>query len=183
MSRRHRMPTSKALILVRHAKSSWTDTSLADLDRPLNSRGQRDAPRMGLHLARRGVRPQLMVSSPALRALTTAQIIAAEIGLRPADITVDERVYTSDAAALTGVIQGLDDRFDRVMIVGHNPTLTDLVNRLAGATIQNIPTCGVVALRVAVDRWSALPGARIELLWFDVPKALPDRGPDAGTRP
>ena len=98
----------KTLFLVRHAKSNRDDPSLPDRDRPLDDRGKQDAPKMGKRLAKRGVKPDLLVSSPALRALTTAQLIAEEVGYKRTDIVVDDRLYASSPDDLLAVIRALD---------------------------------------------------------------------------
>lgn len=157
----------KTLILVRHAKSSWDDSSLADHDRPLNKRGQRDAPRMGKRLAKRDAQPQLIISSPAVRALTTAKRIAAELDYDPADIQIDEEIYGAGTRELFEMIRTLDDRFDRIMVVGHNPALTDLVNLLAGTDILNVPTCGVAVISNPVNTWQDFELGTGELQAFD----------------
>ena len=104
---RYRM---KTLFLIRHAKSSWDDTALADNDRPLNARGKRDAPKMGKRLAKRGVKPDLILSSPATRALKTAEIIAKKLDYRRKNIVVDDRLYAVEADQLLDVIRKLGDR-------------------------------------------------------------------------
>src|SRR5213593_2985207 len=102
----------KTLFLVRHAKSSRDDPTLPDRERPLDARGRRDAPRMGKHLAKRDVKPDSIVSSPALRALTTAQLIADEIGYERRHIVVDDRLYASSADDLLVVIRALDKKLE-----------------------------------------------------------------------
>src|SRR5437016_2264034 len=97
----------KTLFLVRHAKSDKDDPTLADRDRPLADRGEKEAPKMGKRLAKRGAQPDLLVSSPALRALSTAQLIADEIGCKRRNIGVDERLYASTANGLLEVIRTL----------------------------------------------------------------------------
>lgn len=160
----------KTLILVRHAKSSWRDDSLADRDRPLNRRGERDAPEMGRRLAARGGPPDLIVSSPATRALTTARIIAEAVGYPVDGIREDERLYLASPPELLEAIRGLDDRHDRVFLFGHNPGLTELVNELSEPAIDNVPTCGVVELRLAADRWADLSPDTVRRADFDTPK-------------
>ena len=120
----------KKLFLVRHAKSSRDDPSLPDRDRPLDDRGKQDGPKMGKRLAQRDVKPDLLLSSPALRALTTAQLIAEEVGYERNAIVVDDRLYASDADELLDVIRALDKKLNRVMLFGHNPEFTDLAHRL-----------------------------------------------------
>jgi phosphohistidine phosphatase len=143
----------KTLFLVRHAKSSRDDPTLPDKDRPLDDRGMRDAPKMGKRLAKRDVKPDLIVSSPATRALTTAQLIAAELDHARKDIAVDDRLYASSADRLLAVVHELDDRLDRVMLFGHNPEFSELANRLA-KEIGDMPTCAVAEFRFDVKAWS-----------------------------
>ncbi|MFQ5995007.1 MAG: histidine phosphatase family protein [Acidiferrobacterales bacterium] len=164
----------KLLFLVRHAKASWKDANLPDRGRPLNKRGERDAPRMGMRLAQRTDRPELIVSSPAGRALTTAQVFATELGYEPADVTVDEDIYAAGPRELIEVIRGFDDQYQQIMLVGHNPALTDLVNQLAGSDIENMPTCGVAVLRFETDTWATVETGTAKLLEFDYPKKLAD---------
>ena len=109
----------KTLILVRHAKSSWDDPGLPDRDRPLNDRGKRDAPRMGEQLARHDVKPDVILSSPAARALATAQLIARKLDYKRADIRVDDRLYAVEADDLLQVVCELGDQQKCAMLVGH----------------------------------------------------------------
>lgn len=164
------MPEKKTLYLVRHAKSSWKDSSLDDADRPLNKRGMRDAPEMGKRLARAGVRPDLITSSPAVRALTTAQKIAGELGIKKSKIDINEDIYTFNAEGLLEAIRGLDDKQNTVMLVGHNPATTILLNELSGADIDNVPTCGVARLEMNTDSWAQVKSGSAELVSFDYPK-------------
>jgi phosphohistidine phosphatase len=143
----------KTLFLVRHAKSSRDDPSLPDRDRPLNDRGKQDAARMGKRLATRDVKPDSLVSSPALRALTTARLIAEEIGCKPEDIVEDDRLYASSPEDLLAVIRELDRKLDRVMLFGHNPEFTDLARRLSGEFID-MPTCTVAQFTFDTKAWS-----------------------------
>jgi phosphohistidine phosphatase len=143
----------KTLILVRHAKSSWDDTSLPDKDRPLNNRGKRDAPKMGQRLAKRDARPDLILSSPAKRALTTAEIIAKKLDYKRKDIVVDDRLYAVKPDDLLGVIRELGDKLERVMVFGHNPELTELAHRLS-SEITHMPTCAVAEFTFDAKSWS-----------------------------
>ncbi|HKK13265.1 MAG TPA: histidine phosphatase family protein [Gammaproteobacteria bacterium] len=162
---------SRRLTLVRHAKSSWKHGELADFDRPLKKRGRGDAPRMGRRLAQQGLCPQLMVSSPARRALETARLMAPELGYPPDRIAIDRRIYAADADVLRSVIAGQAEAIAHLMLVGHNPALTDLCNRLTRAGIANLPSCGVVCVDFAVEGWSAVGHATGELVLFDYPKS------------
>jgi len=164
------MPEKKTLYLVRHAKSSWKDPSLDDAKRPLNKRGKQDAPEMGKRLAKAGIRPDLITSSPAVRALTTAEKIAEEFGIKKSKIDVNENIYTFNAEGLLEVIKGLDDKLNTVMLVGHNPATTVLLNELSGADIDNVPTCGVAQLEMNTDSWAQVKKGGAELVSFDYPK-------------
>ena len=119
----------KTLFLVRHAKSSRDEPALQDKDRPLNDRGKRDAPKTGVRLAKRDVKPDLILSSPATRAFKTAKIIAKELDYNLKDIVLDERLYAVGVDDLLDVVRGLGDKLERVMVVGHNPELTALAHR------------------------------------------------------
>jgi len=155
----------KNLILIRHAKSSWDDASLTDRERSLNKRGKRDAPVMGRLLKEKDLRPDRILSSPAKRALKTAKLIAEEVGYPNKRIDVREELYEQGLDALVGLVAGLDDGWDRVFLAGHNPELTDLANRLTGAGIENVPTCGVVSIEFSLERWRdcAREGGRLAL--------------------
>ena len=163
----------KILTLIRHAKSSWKDPSLPDWDRPLNKRGRRDAPMMGGRLAGREAYADLLITSSAVRAVATAEAIAEAIEYPADEISVDERLYGADEYEILEVIQGLDDAWERVMLIAHNPGLTDLVNALSPTGIDNVPTCGIVELTYDMESW-ALVG-RIDPLAvdFDYPKKEP----------
>ncbi len=145
----------KTLYLVRHAKSSWDDPTLADKARPLDARGKRDAPKVGKRLAKAGVKPDLILSSSAKRALTTARIIAKELGYKRKSIVVDDRLYAAEADVVLDVIQRLDNEAGCVMLFGHNPELTELAHRLSGK-ITRMPTCAVAEFTFDVNSWSRI---------------------------
>ena len=159
----------KTLFLVRHAKSSRDDPSLPDRDRPLDDRGKQDGPKMGKRLAKRDVKPDLLLSSPALRALTTAQLIAEELGYKLKDIVVDDRLYASDADDLLAVIRALDKKLNRVMLFGHNPEFTDLAHRLSSEIIE-MPTCAIVEFHFDTKAWSDVGERKPAKVVFDYPK-------------
>jgi phosphohistidine phosphatase len=143
----------KTLFLVRHAESSRDDPGLRDRERPLNDRGRRDAQSMGKRLAKGDAEPELVVSSPALRALTTAQLVADEIGHAREDIVVDDRLYASSEGDLLAIIRALDQKLDCVMLFGHNPEFSDLAHRLSSEIIA-MPTCAVAEFRFDTQAWS-----------------------------
>jgi phosphohistidine phosphatase len=162
----------KILYLIRHAKSSWEDPYQADLDRPLNNRGKRDAPRMGKRLKEREIHADLMLSSPAERALSTCKIMAEIIGYKKEKISTDRSLYHANDDQILSVIHNFNDKHQKVMIFGHNPGLTDFVNRLSTEqeAIDNIPTCGVVAFKFPVESWKEVKWKKGELEFFDYPK-------------
>jgi phosphohistidine phosphatase len=163
----------KTLTLVRHAKSSWKDTSLADRDRPLNKRGNRDAPEMGRRIAAAGIRPSLIVSSPAVRAWTTAKIIANEIGYPAEFLQRDSALYLASVDGILDVIAAQDVGFNNLMLVGHNPGFTDFANFLVPGLTNNIPTAGVVSVELDSDDWSLYERPDTTLLLYDFPKNCP----------
>ena len=160
----------KTLYLVRHAKSSWDYPELTDFDRPLNKRGKRDAPDMGRRLKSRGIKPDLMLSSPANRALTTCQIIADAIGYNEHKIETDKQIFHATANTLLKVLNQVDDQNDSAMLFGHNPGFTDFANELVDTDIYNIPTCGVFACTFPLDSWSYVNWSSGSLLFYDYPK-------------
>jgi phosphohistidine phosphatase len=159
----------KTLFLVRHAKSSWDDPALPDEDRALNDRGRRDAPKMGKRLAKRDVVPDLILSSPARRALTTAKIIAKKLGYKLKNIEVDDRLYASTADDLLEVIRKLGDKRESVMLFGHNPELTELAHRLSGE-ITHMPTCAVAEFTYKTKSWSKIGKVEAAEVALDYPK-------------
>ncbi len=160
----------KQLILVRHAKSSHQSNLLHDIERPLNRRGERDAPGMARRLVARGTRAELLISSPAERALTTARLFAEVFNYAAADITVDDRLYAGNAADIARIVHDLDDAVDRVMLFGHNPDVTDFVNSFEDVAILNVPTCGVVELTFNVAGWKDVERGDRARIQFSYPK-------------
>lgn len=145
----------KTLLVLRHAKSSWDDPALDDHERPLNARGERDAPRMG-RLARKERLPvELIISSDALRARLTARAVADASGYR-GEILLDPRLYHASAAEILAVLRSaVEHDIATVMIVGHNPGLEDLVARLTGEP-ESLPTAALAQIALPIDRWPDL---------------------------
>lgn len=160
----------KELFVVRHAKSSWGDLTLDDHDRPLNERGLRNAPEMGQRLKDGGVSPDALISSTALRARTTAEIIAGSMNFPKDGIVFDGALYHASATELQEYIGLLDDAHAFVMLFGHNPGMTSLVSHLFGLPIDNLPTCGVVHLQFNENTWLATSSAPPARAYFDFPK-------------
>ena len=160
----------KELFLVRHAKSSWDDPTISDHDRPLNERGYRNAPEMGRRLSDRGVSPDVLISSTALRACTTAEIMAGSINFPKDQIVFDRTLYHASATELQEYIGGLDDSHFSVMLFGHNPGMTSLVSHLFGLALDNLPTCGVVHLKFSAESWADASRSMPSGATIDFPK-------------
>ena len=162
----------KILTLVRHAKSSWRDTSLTDKKRPLNHRGKHDAPLMGARIREHGIRPSLIISSPATRAWSTAKKLAAELSYPLEFLQREDDLYLASLARLLHVVKSQDDGFNNLMVVGHNPGLTDFANYLSPGITGNVPTAGVVCVEVDQDDWNLEPRPKSRLIVFDYPKKV-----------
>lgn len=166
----------KKLYVIRHAKSSWDDPDLADIERPLNPRGQKDAPRMGKRLKERGVFPDFMISSPAVRALDTCRVMAGILGFSGKNIKTDKRLYHASSEQIFNVVRETKDLRDReevLLIFGHNPDLSDFASEVVAENIQ-LPTCAVAAIHLQVDSWKELGQGTGKLLFFDFPKSRKD---------
>jgi phosphohistidine phosphatase len=159
----------KQLLLCRHAKSSWKNRNLPDIDRPLNKRGRKNAPDMGRRLAERGMEPEQIFTSPAKRARKTARRLCRGMGASRSIIRVVDSIYDSDVQNLLNVLMKTDERLQRILLVGHNFELTDLVNTLLALDIYNVPTCGIVAIQFDCRYWNEISRSRAELLFFDYP--------------
>jgi len=154
-----------ALILVRHAKSDWGSPALDDHDRPLNARGLRDAPRQAARLAEAGVRPELILSSTALRARTTAGFFAEALGLEP---ELREELYGAPAGTLLAT--AADSGLRSVMVVAHDPGMTVLADRLSDGGIGHMPTCAVATFTWTTDDWEVATAVDPDSWAFDAPR-------------
>ncbi|KQR71119.1 histidine phosphatase family protein [Pedobacter sp. Leaf176] len=159
---------AKQLLLVRHGKSDWGNADLKDFDRPLNKRGKENAPEMAERLIKRGFHFDLMVSSPAKRAKSTAKFFSK--AYQADDIQYEASIYEANTKTLLKVVNGLDDEADTVIMFGHNPGFTDLANELSDAGIYNIPTSGMVLMSFPFDSWTMVSRGTGELVFFDYPK-------------
>jgi phosphohistidine phosphatase len=159
----------KQLYLVRHAKSSWREEGLADMDRPLKGRGVRDAYNTSFWLESQGSLPDLVLSSPATRALHTALIFSKGLHYSFSNIAIKAAIYEASTADLQNVVREIDDQYNNVFLFGHNPTITDFVNKCIDHRIDNVPTTGVACLKFNVAQWSEI-GNKADLVFFDYPK-------------
>lgn len=162
----------KTLTILRHAKSSWSDASLSDHDRPLNGRGKRDAPVIAERIRKAGIRPSLIISSPAKRAWSTAKFVAKEISYPVEFLQREKGLYHAGLQSLLETIAQQDQGFNSILLVGHNPGLTDIANFLVPRMTDNIPTCGFVSVLVDQDDWNFGSVEGAELVVYDYPKRV-----------
>ena len=159
----------KIVCLVRHAKAGRDDPSLKDFDRPLNARGKKQAPWLGRRLKESGVQPGVIVSSPARRAMATAELLAKGVRYPPEKIIADPAVYESGAPAIFGVIKDIAPDHDAAVVVGHNPALSDLMKYLSRRELDDLPTGGIVCLRFDAGSWKKIAQGKGEVLFYDAP--------------
>lgn len=160
------------LYLLRHAKSDWSVPGQKDIDRELNSRGLNDAPRIGRRLHDLGVRPERVICSPARRTKMTALYVCEQLHYDQDSIVYSEDIYEASMRTLLSAINGLDDNWRSVMLIGHNPGLTYLAEYMSRQELGNIPTSGVINLEFDVDSWQEVSGGTAILKWFIYPKML-----------
>ena len=163
----------KTLLILRHAKSSWDDESLDDFDRPLNQRGNRDAPRIGQLLRERDLLPELILCSTAVRAYSTLERVC-EAADYQGQFELHSDLYLAPSATYVELLQEVAEPLDRVMVIGHNPGLETLLTDLTGA-VEHMPTGGLAVVELPIERWQQLrrPTAG-RLLHLFRPKTLDD---------
>jgi phosphohistidine phosphatase len=160
----------KALLLLRHAKSSKDDPALRDFDRPLNDRGKDDAKLIGRFMRERSISPDLVISSPAKRAQRTAELVTKAAGLT-INIALDERIYEADVHRLLLVVSQIEPAMNVVMLVGHNPGFEDLVEVLTGRP-PRLPTASLAQIDLAVEEWNKVRAGAGKLKWLVTPRDL-----------
>lgn len=160
----------RKLILLRHAKSSWQTPGLVDFDRPLNARGRRNAPDMAQRLRDRGLLPDLILSSPAQRTRETIAAMGLADTRPPPHIVFGTGLYLADPSGLLRAIHAADDRYPSLMLVAHNPGLTELIRALTGAGLDNLPTCGYAEIDCDVESWGLVEAGACRLIDIDYPK-------------
>lgn len=161
----------KSIIMVRHAKSDWSNLYLPDIERTLNERGLRDAKKMGQLLLARNVKIDFIIASTAKRAAQTAMLIAKELGLDTNQIQWSEELYHAPPSIIEQHIETIDATHNHVMIVCHNPGITHFVNSLQGHITDNIPTCGMAAFAIEMDKgWEDFHLVNKRLMFYDFPK-------------
>ena len=164
--------TEKTITIVRHAKSSWDDPKLRDLDRPLKKRGFNDAELMGTHLDSLKIQLDCVVSSPANRAHTTAKILCQNIGFEINEIQQSEALYFQGINGLWENIWTIDDNCHNLALFGHNPTSHEFVEKASGQRFVNFPTCGVAHFGLIGDKWSNADFESLKLKWMVFPSDL-----------
>jgi len=171
------MLKAKTLYLVRHAKSSWNDASLSDRERPLSKRGISNVPLMAARLAElikqedgEFPAPQRVISSPARRAMSTAKRICTALGFSSTSIDIEERLYFRGPGAMMDIITEQPSDVDAIMLIGHNPDLTDLHNQLNPVETDNLPTCAIVTLHFECESWEHVTQKKGCMVNYDYPK-------------
>lgn len=161
----------KTLLLVRHAKSSWDDITQSDFDRPLNERGKTDAPKMGKRLRKKDVKIGVFISSPAKRAKKTAEYFIKEFDRDKDEIVLVSALYDAGVNNFSDTVKEIEDKYKSAAIFSHNPGITGYANLLVEkASIDNMPTCSIFAVKADVEKWKDFAKAKKEFLFFDYPK-------------
>ena len=161
----------KTIYLVRHAKSDWKNAAhTGDFNRTLNERGMKAAPFMADLLKKKNIIPELVISSPASRALTTAEIFCDILGYPKEQIQQRIEIYEGGVLNLLKVVQQIPENFTTAMLFGHNPMLTEFANLLAGSYIENLATCGVARIDLDIESWKDANPDSGEMIWYDAPK-------------
>ena len=160
----------KKIYFVRHAKSSWDDISITDKERTLNERGQRDAPRMAQFISDKISCPDAFICSSAVRTTQTAKIFVSQF--EKENLILEDRLYNASEVDWFSVLKNIDASHASVMIFGHNPEITNLVNVLADANIMNMPTCAVAAVNFEMETWKEIMDVEGKLDFYHFPKGI-----------
>lgn len=160
----------KKLLIVRHVKSSWDDISQKDFDRPLNDRGHRDAPKMAKRLLKDDVAIDALITSTALRALTTAEYFAEAFDIKKKNIIQEPSLYLAEPKVFFEIISKIDDDHKTVAIFSHNPGITEFANQLSNTRVDDMPTCAIFAVKADIKNWKEFAEAEKKFWFFDYPK-------------
>jgi phosphohistidine phosphatase len=160
----------KTLYLIRHAKSDRSIAELSDIDRPLNARGYTDAHKMSLIFKNKNIIPDIIISSPAIRALSTALIFCRNLNLDPKTIEINQQLYDTSIKEYLRCITQTDNKFKTVFLFGHNPTITNMANELTNACSEEIPTCGIVGIISDEKEWKHFERKNNSITYVDFPK-------------
>lgn len=162
----------KSVLLIRHAKSDWGNPGLADFDRPLNERGNRDVLLMSEHLFQKKINIDCFIASPAKRAAKTAKVFAGKYNKTEEDIIFKKELYLPMPAVFLSVLSGINEQINDVALFSHNNGITDFANSLTNAKIDNIPTCGIFAIKAKCENWQDFLQAEKEFWFFVSPKSI-----------
>jgi phosphohistidine phosphatase len=160
----------KKLILVRHAKSGWTNPNHTDFERELSERGLNDASILSALLPSKITKPDIFFSSPAIRALHTAKIFAEKFDLSSEKIVLDDGIYSKGTKYIINLLKSVKNEVGSTILFGHNPDITSLASYLSGEYFENVPTCGIVVIEFESDRWDKIEDKNGKLVLFDYPK-------------
>ncbi|MGC8773914.1 MAG: phosphohistidine phosphatase SixA [Chlorobaculum sp.] len=160
----------KTLYLVRHAKAGWEDPARSDFDRTLTKRGHRQVEEMSERLRKKGITPERLISSPAQRALETAEIFADTLGIERREIVQKIEIYEGGIDALAVIVRSLADEDNTVMLFGHNPTISHFVQWLTGKPAGAMDTCGIAKIELERDHWRDTAEGSGKLAWYKFPE-------------
>ncbi|MFY4856916.1 SixA phosphatase family protein [Aliarcobacter butzleri] len=159
----------KKLVLIRHAKSDWSNPLLEDFLRPLNKRGEKNAPFMAKILEKKDIKPDLIISSPSIRTKQTLEYFIKQLNYKD-EVRFEESIYEAPYENLLKVIKDIPNIYKTVFLIGHNPGLCDLTNFLVDKSFENIPTCGIVEIDFNVKNWKDISKENSNLISFEYPK-------------
>lgn len=159
----------RELILIRHAKSDWSNPLLDDFERPLNKRGEKNAPFMAKILKKEIQKPDLIISSPSFRTKLTLEYFLKEFEYK-GEVIFEKSIYEAPFENLLKVIKNVDDKYKTIFLIGHNPGLNDLANFLLGSFEDNIPTSGVLKIDFDTNSWKNISKDNSKLIFFKYPK-------------
>lgn len=162
----------KSLCLIRHAKSSWAEENTEDFERLLNDRGSNDAPKMGRKLFEAGFKPDLIISSPAFRAISTARRFSRELAYDPDFIVADMRIYDAHESTLLDLIRHIPEQYKKAVLFGHNPALHQLTHFFTSNGPIEFPTCAVAWLDFNIENWKDINAGNGKLKYYDYPKNI-----------
>lgn len=160
----------KHLLLMRHAKSSQDIAGISDFERPLNDRGQKDAPEMGKRILKAKFKPEIIVSSNARRALDTAKLVAKQLKIDTSEIQRETALYDAGLTDILHIIRSLDDTKNQILMIGHNPSFTGMVGYLSNSFIEHLPTSGIALIEFPVLSWKQITQGTGTMTWHDFPK-------------
>jgi phosphohistidine phosphatase len=160
----------KTLYLTRHAKSDRDNEILADIDRPLNARGYSDAHTMSLMMKQKGLTPDLIITSPAIRAISTALIFSMNFNINPSEIIINRNLYETSVKHYNDIITKTDNQYKHIMIFAHNPTISSFANSLTNSFTGDMPTCGIIGVKFNCKDWEHFTDTTGELVFYDFPR-------------